>query len=219
MVADPCPSNAVPSKTRPSNGISEDTRSRMTDGNELLTTERGTALRSWAVVVGLIAATIATLVQGAYLWAGLSGTIVALAVLPAVARGTPLVVAPWVVLLVAAVPIWVRLVGAFPAAGFLTVAAIALLVTVELDAYTPVEMTPRFAAAFVVIATMAVAAVWVIGQWLSDTLVGTTFLTSTGEVMWDLILATAFGGLGGVFFVTYVVRRDDVALDGSGESA
>ncbi|MFC3957063.1 hypothetical protein [Halovivax cerinus] len=191
----------------------------MTDRNALLRRERSNAAIGWVIVIGLGLAAVATLVRGAVLWTSLTATIVALAVLPAFRRRTPFVLPPWEVLLVAAVPVWVRLFGAFPIAGFLTVAAIALLVTVELDAYTPVEMTPRFAAGFVVVTTMAVAGLWVIAQWVSDAAVGTAFLTSVEEVMWDLVFATAFGGLFGVFFVVYVSRRDDASLDGSGEAS
>lgn len=174
----------------------------------LIENERVNTGIAWPVVGVVVLATVASLRQGSYLWAGLAATVVALAVVPSLVRRDPWVMPPWEVLVVAAVPILVRLVGTVPIAGFLTVATIALLVTVELDAFTPIEMSARFSLAFVVLTTMAVAGLWVIAQWLSDRLFETSFLTSKGEVMWDLVFATAFGGLAAALFVIYFYRQD-----------
>lgn len=178
----------------------------------LIDNERVNAALAWPIVFSIAAVAVVTAGRGSFLWAALATTIVVLAFVPTIVRWDALVMLPWELLALAAVPIWARLFGTLPIAGFLTVATIALLVTVELDAYTPIEMSPRFAVAFVVLATMAVAGLWVIAQWLSDTLLATSFLTTKGELMWDLIYATAFGGLAAALFVVYFYRHDTASV-------
>lgn len=184
----------------------------------LVENERVNAALAWGIVGSIVVAAVLTARQGSALWAGLAATVVVLALVPTVIRWNALVMLPWELLLLAAVPIWVRLFGTLPIAGFLTVATIALLVTTELDAFTPVEMSPRFAASFVVLATMAAAGLWVIAQWFSDALLGTSFIAGKVELMWDIVYATAFGGLGGVIFVVYF-RRHDAASTGKPATA
>jgi len=58
------------------------------------------------------------------------------------------------------------------------VAALALVVAVELDVFTPVRMPPWFAVVFVSIATLAAAGVWAVVQWAADVTLGTTFIYS-----------------------------------------
>lgn len=184
----------------------------------LIENERINAVLAWPVVCSIIVAALVTVRQGSFLWATLATAIAALAFVPAIVRRDALVMPPWEVLTVAAIPIWVRLYGTLPIAGFLTVATIALLVTVELDAFTPIEMSARFAVAFVVLATMAVAGLWVIAQWVSDVVFATTFLTTKGELMWDLVYATAFGALAAVLFVLYFYRHDTASVGRRGRS-
>ncbi|WP_265112133.1 hypothetical protein [Halosolutus halophilus] len=184
----------------------------------LIENERINAVFAWPVVCSIIVAALVTVRQGSFLWATLATAIAALAFVPAIVRRDALVMPPWEVLTVAAIPIWVRLYGTLPIAGFLTVATIALLVTVELDAFTPIEMSGRFAVAFVVLATMAVAGLWVIAQWVSDVVFATTFLTTKGELMWDLVYATAFGGLAAVLFVLYFYRHETASVGRRGLS-
>ncbi|ELZ13369.1 hypothetical protein C477_22975 [Haloterrigena salina JCM 13891] len=170
--------------------------------------ERVNAALAWPLVGAIALTAVVTARSGAFVWTGLATAVVALALVPTVLRWDALVMLPWELLAIAAAPLGLRLVGSLPIAGFLTVATIALLVTVELDAYTPIEMRARFAVVFVVLATMAVAGCWVILQWMSDALLGTAHLTETTEVMWDLVYATAFGGLAGAVFVGYFFRHD-----------
>ncbi|PGF15228.1 hypothetical protein CP556_03190 [Natrinema sp. CBA1119] len=178
----------------------------------LIDNERVNAALAWPIVCSIAVVAVLTASRGSFLWAALATAIVVLAFVPTIVRWDALVMLPWELLALAAAPIWARLFGTLPIAGFLTVATIALLITVELDAYTPIEMSPRFAVAFVVLATMAVAGLWVIAQWLSDTLLATSFLTTKGELMWDLVYATAFGGLAAALFVVYFYRHDTASV-------
>lgn len=185
----------------------------------LIEDERVNAAIAWPLVGSIVVAVVLTARNGSLLWAGLAAALAALALVPTGLRLNPAVILPWEVVALAAVPIWVRLFGAFPIAGFLTVATLALIVAVELDAYTPVEMSPRFAVAFVVLTTMAVAGLWTIAQWLSDLYLGTAFVAGKVEMMWDLVYATAFGGLAGAVFVVYFRRRDAAGTGAAGDTS
>jgi hypothetical protein len=112
--------------------------------------------------------------------------------------------------LLAALPILGRalatLVFTSRAATYLSVAALALIVAVELHVFTPVEMTHWFAVLFVVVATIATAGVWAVVQWLSDVYLGTAFINSANRLMWDFVAATIVGGMAGIVFEWYFRR-------------
>jgi len=86
-----------------------------------------------------------------------------------------------------------------------SVAALALIVAVELHAFTPVKMTHWFAVLFVV-ATIATAGAWTVVQWLSDVYLGTAFIESEHRPMRDFVAATAVGIGAGVVFEWYFRR-------------
>lgn len=100
-------------------------------------------------------------------------------------------------------------------ATYLSVAALALIVAVELHTFTSVRMTPTFAVVFVAITTMAVAGVWAVVRWSLDVTLGTTFLFEPGltaatverEVMREFVASTVAGLGAGVVFELYVRRR------------
>jgi hypothetical protein len=97
---------------------------------------------------------------------------------------------------------------------YLAVAAVALVIAVELDAFTAVRMNRAFALLFVVVATAAAAGVWAVVQWVSDLYLGTSLLLDgrpeevvETELMWDFVAATATGVLAGLLFEYYFRRR------------
>jgi hypothetical protein len=100
-------------------------------------------------------------------------------------------------------------------ATYLSVAAVALVVAVELQVFTPVRMTPRFAVGFVVVATLAAAGAWAVARFALDSLLGTTFLLDPAlpesiierALMFEFVYSTAAGVLAGVIFEGYFRRR------------
>jgi hypothetical protein len=114
------------------------------------------------------------------------------------------------VLALAALSIFGRAMATLPSAmrvaTYLSAAALALIVAVELHAFTTVEMNHRFAVLFVVVATIATAGVWAVVQWLSDVYLGTAFLHSEHRLVWDFVAATVIGGMAGVVFEWYFRR-------------
>lgn len=193
-----------------------------TDGRlgEVLETQGRNALLAWLLVcfVGVVVA--GNVIAGRVLWAGFALAVLLLAVIPPVAFRRARVMLPWEVLLLAALPLVSRTFTTVPMTGrfvtYLAVASLALVIAVELHAFTPVEMTPGFAVLFVVVATVAAAGVWAVVRWLADTWLGTGFLLTPGVepelietgLMWEFVYSTLAGIAAGVLFEVYFRRRD-----------
>jgi hypothetical protein len=129
------------------------------------------------------------------------------AVIPPLLTRDVTTMASWVVLLLAAVPLVGRSLDVFTqVATYLAVAALALLVAVEIEVFSPAEMTPSFAVSLVVITTMAIAGVWAIARYFSDQFLATSFLSDQTALMWDLVLAAAVGLGAGLLFELYFRR-------------
>jgi hypothetical protein len=129
---------------------------------------------------------------------------------------------PWELLLLASLPLLGRTVATVPVtsdlATYLSVAAVALIVAVELQAFTTVEMTPRFAVGFVVVATLAAAGAWAVVRFGLDATFGTQFLGvppapgAEGDpreraLMLEFVYSTVAGVLAGLIFEGYFRRR------------
>ena len=188
--------------------------------------ERVNAGLGWALVGFLAVVAAESVLDGDLLWAGFAAFVAALALIPAVSHRNWCVMLPWEVLALAALPILGRAMATLMftsrVATFLSVAALALIVAVELHVFTPVEMTHWFAVLFVVIATIATAGVWAVVQWLSDVYLGTAFIHSEHRLMWDFVAATVIGGMAGVVFEWYFRRSARVESrlpDDVGETA
>lgn len=179
----------------------------MADRAGLLSYEVTNAVLGWAVLVVLLVAAIWLAFTGQLLWTALAMAVVTVGLLPPVISRRPSEMIAWEVLGLATMPILVRATG-FDVGflAYLAIAALSLAVAVELDAFTSVEMIPTFAAAFVVIVTMAAAGLWTIGQYLSDVYLGTSLLGSEHALMWDLVGATGVGIVAGVVFELYFRR-------------
>lgn len=182
--------------------------------HEFLVDERLNAVVAWLLVAFIVGVAIESFLDGDLLWTGFSAAVVAIVVIPPLNFRNPQVMLPWEVLGIASLPVLGRALATYPLSTDLTtyvsVAALALIVAVELDVFTTVRMTDAFAAFFTVIVTMAAAGVWAVVQWLSDLLLGTTFIYPTpvevpdaavqggpfGKLYWfsDLLFGTTFTG-------------------------
>lgn len=177
--------------------------------DRLLESKRANALLAWIFVAFVAIVAVVSLVRGQLLWAIFAASVVVLSVLPAVALRSPLVMVPWEVLALAALPTLARAFQS-PVSGvatYLAVAALALIVAVELHLFTSVEMSYRFAVGFVVIATLAAAGGWAVIRWVADLYLGTGFLSSEDALMWEFVASTVAGVGAGLFFEGYVRRR------------
>jgi hypothetical protein len=125
---------------------------------------------------------------------------------------------PWELLVLVAVPVVdAALLGETlisPVATYLAVAAVALIVAVDVHTFTSVRMSRLFAVSLVVIATLAVGAVWNIALWVADVTLDTSYLVggrtqdaANFTMMIDFLYAAVAGTLAGVLFTGYVSRR------------
>lgn len=188
----------------------------------MLADRRKNAYAGWLLVAFLASVAVGTLLGGDLVWAAFVAGVLTLAVVPPVAYRDWTVMLPWEVLAMAALPVIGRSLATVELTGdlamYLSVAALALILAVELHTFTPVRMTYGFAVFFVVVTTMATAGLWAVTRWAFDLLIGTQFLLEPGvpesavhdELMWEFVYSTVAGLLAGVVFELYFRRWADL---------
>ncbi len=185
---------------------------------QLFRSGRVNAIISWVLVGVLVLVFIESLLDFDRLWilfVAITGFIV---LVPPIAYRDWRMMLPWEVLVLALLPILVR--GLFGGelgtfAYYLSVAGLALIVTVELHTFTTVRMTHWFAIVFVTMTTMASVAAWAVVRWNSDRYLGTQFLSEPGmtqteanaALMTEFIWVTLAGLVAGILFDAYFKRR------------
>ncbi|WIV65755.1 hypothetical protein [Natrialbaceae archaeon AArc-T1-2] len=193
----------------------------MTDGDRLasvLRESRRNAVPFWVLVCVLVGLASYHVLAGDVRTAVLAACLVGVAVVPPAAFRDPTVTLPWDLLAVACVPIlWDVVVGvpfATDVVPYVAVAVVALLVVVELHAFTSVRMNQTFAIVLVTLTTMAAAAMYNVALWLADVLLGTSFLLDgrhpdviNAVVMIEFAYATVAGVLAGVAFTLFFRNR------------
>lgn len=168
---------------------------------------RTNALLGWAAT-GIVALGAAeSLLANDLLWSGFELLMVAVIAFPALATGDWTALVPWPLPACAAFAGVVQAFELHPeAAGYVAVVTVALVVVVEMDVFTSVELSRRFAVAVAVMTTMAVQSWWTIAQFYSDAWLGTGFLSSQTELQWDLVVVTVVGFVMGGLFQLYFDR-------------
>ncbi|WP_267639979.1 hypothetical protein [Haloarchaeobius amylolyticus] len=199
------------------------------DLGRLFEEHRVNAALAWLLVVLVGLTAVEEVLFGELLWAAFAVGVAALALVPPVAFRSPRVMLPWEVLLLAALPVIGRVFAtnalSSALATYLAVAAVALIVAVELHVFTSVRMTVGFAILTVVVMTLAAAGVWAILRWISHIYLGTPFYEGPDDLdllMWEFVYSTAAGLGAGVTFELYFRRRRQVArraLDAAEEVA
>lgn len=172
---------------------------------------RVNAITTWVLVAVLALVFVESLLDVDIPWVVFVAVAGAIILLPPLAYRDWRVMLPWELLLLALFPILVRglvggTLGTF--ATYLSIAAFALLVTVELHLFTELEVTHWFAVVFVVLATLATVAVWTIFRWHADRVLATTYLADNYTLMVEWFSVTLAGFAAGVLFDGYFRRRD-----------
>lgn len=189
-----------------------------TDFELLLRDARLNAVLAW-VITGIVAlVAVGSFLTGDVLWGFFAVAVLLLVVVPPLAFLSARTMLPWEVLLLATLPLLGRAVATFDLssqiATYLSVAALALLIAVELHTFTSVRMNPAFAVAFVVITTLATAGIWSVARWSADIWLGTGFLDALGTdeaaieraVMLEFVASFIAGIAAGLVFEFYVRR-------------
>lgn len=179
----------------------------------LVTDERVNAAIGWGMAVIVLAGAVGSVFIDSVLWGAFSVLLVGVTALPALTRADWTAMVPWPVPALAAVAVTARATGLYSeAAGYLAIVALALLVVVELDAFTPVELGRRFAVAFAVLTTMALEALWIVAQFSSDRWLGTEFLTTQTELQEDIVIVTVTAFAVGGLFYWYFARFEPAGI-------
>lgn len=178
---------------------------------DVLADGRRNAVASWLLVALAAAVWIGEIVVSEFLWSVFALVIVVLALLPPVVYRSRYVMLPWEVLALAALPLIGLAVGtrqfSTPLFAYLAVAAVALVIAVELESFTSVRLSPGFAVVLVVAGTMAAAAVWALLQWYADVLLDRPYATTNDELMIEFLYSALAGVAAGVIFRAYFRRR------------
>lgn len=171
---------------------------------------RVNAILSW-VLIGVIGISVLTeFALGEYTSAVFGLVVGAVAVLPAVRFRNPRIMLPWEVIALAALPVLGRLIAELPVtealATYLAVAALALMIAVELHAFTTIQMTLTFAIVSVIVFTTAAAGAWAVLRYGASLLLGTPLDVTNEELMIEFIYSIVAGGLAALVFEFYVRR-------------
>ncbi|MFC7154430.1 hypothetical protein ACFQPA_03045 [Halomarina halobia] len=184
------------------------------DLGRVLRNARLNAGLAWALVGVVVLVAVRNALDGDPLWAGFAAVVALVSVVPAALLRSTRAMLPWEVVLLAALPLLARPFGppgVSDVATYIAVAAIALIVAVELHVFTPVEMSYGFAVFFVVVATMAAAGIWAVVRWVADIYLGTGFLLDQRGLMLEFVASTAAGAVAGVVFEFYFRRYANVS--------
>jgi len=188
---------------------------------KLLYDSRRNAMLGWVLIALLAGTAVGIGVSTGLLWSVFALSILILALLPPLAYRSSYVMLPWEVLLMAALPIVGLAIGSPRLSGRFTVyfaiAAIALVIGVELQSFTSIRFPPWFAVVLVVVATLASAALWGLLQWGFDVYAGTEYIMSQSsnaqqandELMYEWLYSAAAGIVAGVTFALYFRWRQD----------
>ena len=179
---------------------------------------RTNATIAWFLVALLGIVVVESVVDVDRLWIVFTMATAVIVLVPPVAHREWRMMLPWELLSLALLPIWVRALfgGELGTFGYyLSVAGLALLVTVELHMFTSVRLTHWFAVLLVVLTTLASVAAWSVVRWLLDQQFGTQFLigpettqeAANAALMGEFLWVTLAGLAAGVLFDAYFRGR------------
>lgn len=167
---------------------------------------------SWTLILPVLAVFVESILTFDVVWIGFSGLILSILVLPAAVHRDFRVMVPWELVLIGSIPVLVRTLNisilANQVATYTAMAALALIIAVELNVFTEVTFSHGFAVLFTVIATLAVAGVWAVLRFNADIYLGTSYLTTNEALMEEYINAALAGIIAGIVFDIYFTRRD-----------
>ena len=178
--------------------------------SDLLAERQRNATISW-LLLGLAAlAGAGGVIATGPLWSIFAIVIVLLGLIPPIAYRSRYIMLPWEVLAMAALPLIGIALGADRLSsqfvGYLAIAAVGLVIVVELDSFTSIRMSPGFAIVLVVASTMAASALWAMLEWYAAILLDRSFDTTNDELMIEFLYAALAGVAAGITFWTYFRR-------------
>ena len=187
----------------------------MTEHDDGKRAGRTNALIGWVLLAAVVVSGVHSLLTRQFLWSGFEVLFVVLAALPAAVSGDWRVLVPWPLLLVGAVAFVGQSLGFHQElTGYTAVAAFALVAVGELETFTAVEMSSRFAVSFAALTTMAIQGVWTVARFFSDQWLGSDYVQSQAQIQWDFVYVTLVAVVVAAAFELYFRETD---TDGSPE--
>ncbi|WP_224338140.1 hypothetical protein [Haloprofundus halobius] len=185
--------------------------------DRLIHEKRVNAIIGWILTGTVALGAIQSVLTGEILWGVFSVFVVVVVSLPGLTTRNWTAIVSWSLLSVVAVAVLARVIEFYAEiAGYLAIAALALIVVVELDVFTSVKLSRRFAIVFAVLTTMALQAVWIVAQFYSDQWLKTEFLSTQTELQKDIVTVTIVGFVLGGLFQWYFARFEPIgSVDGS----
>lgn len=172
---------------------------------------RTNAILAWLVASVYVVVLVESLLDVDLAWAIFTGGALAILLAPAAAERSPGVMLPWELVLLASFPVLVRSLDVSTLSNtfsmYLSIAALAMLVTAELHVLSAARVTHWFAIMTVVLATLAGAAAWAITRYGLDRLFDTSYLTTNEALMREFLWVLVAGAAAGVLFDVYFRRR------------
>lgn len=170
--------------------------------DRLIREKQVNAAIGWTLIGIMALGAAESFLTNAILWGFFSLAIVAVAALPALADRDWTTMVPWLLVLVATIAVIARAVGVYSeAAGYVATASLALMIVVELEVFTSVELSQWFAVSFAVMTALALQSIWIIAQFYSDLWLGTSFLSTQTELQEDIVIVTVVAiVVGGLFY-------------------
>lgn len=187
---------------------------------DLLASRRVNAIVGWLFIAFLGLVVVESVVDVDIPWATFVLAILLLCIIPPVAFRDWEIMLPWEVIVLAALPTFIgAIITAEIATDFalyVSVAALALIVAVELDLFSEVQMTIGFAIAFVTIVTLAAVGTGAVFRWRLDLLLGTETLLDSemtddeihDAMMIEFVYSALAGLFGGIVFQLYFRRQE-----------
>ncbi|WP_336326700.1 hypothetical protein [Halovenus sp. HT40] len=178
--------------------------------SDLLADRQRNATISW-LLLGLAAlAGVGGVIVTGPLWSFFAVIIVLLGLIPPIAYRSRYIMLPWEVLAMAVLPLIGIALGADRLSSqfisYLAIAAVGLVIVVELDSFTSIRMSPGFAIVLVVASTMAASALWAMLEWYAAILLDRGFGLTNDELMIEFLYAALAGFAAAVTFRTYFRR-------------
>lgn len=173
---------------------------------------------SWISSMALFFSTVYLVLRLDILWVIFGISALSLYVLPIVALRNPFAALPWEVTLLLAAPIFLHISDGFRALSdgtgwwssfesltfAFSLSTIGFLLTVELEMFTSVRMNRAFSVFFVVMFTLAASGFWMLGEYIGDSVFGTSNVPSNEFVMTHLAWSAVGGVLMGLLYASYL---------------
>lgn len=178
-------------------------------GNFLESSRLNTMI-GWPVIIFLVALLGENLLDLEIVWTGFTGIMIACILLPTLHQGDFRIQIPWPFLVLASLPITARALDIAIVRGpiftYLSFAALAMIIVVEIHLFTDTKMTHWFGILLVSTTTIAIAGIWAVSRYYAEDILGTTLLPAHDTLMLDFVAATGVGIGAGILFDVYFTQ-------------